>query len=182
MLSRSRIITFLALPCLCLGMAAPGLAAQADNEDSLHGQPWAFGHSSQRNDAIWSKGISGDKVEKRAHASRKRADGAADTTHGIDQALNETKGVKGSLGMSMANESGTWKVTPDQKGKQPDEHMFRDRRHVVRAFADVKAGEDLNISVGPELILKDERHGEESATEDQPDSALGVGMRFKFDF
>jgi hypothetical protein len=54
-------------------------------------------------------------------------------------------------------------------------------RHVVRAYADVDAGDDLNVSVGPELILKDEQR-ERTAANKQPDSALGMGMQFKLGF
>jgi len=45
----------------------------------------------------------------------------------------------------------------------------------------VDAGDDLNVSVGPELILKDEQR-ERAAANKQPDSALGMGMQFKLGF
>ena len=54
-------------------------------------------------------------------------------------------------------------------------------RHVVRAYADVDAGDDLSIRVGPELILKDEQRERANANK-QPESALGLGMQFKLDF
>jgi hypothetical protein len=54
-------------------------------------------------------------------------------------------------------------------------------KRVIRAFADVDAGEDLSINVGPELILKDEQARQDSSST-QPDSAVGMGMHFKLDF
>lgn len=150
--------------------------------NSVHGDAWAFGQSETRKDAIWHKGIDGDQVTKKTE--RKLEKDAANTEGGINDALDQAeKGkLRGSVGMSMANESSAWKVSPEQKKMRPDETMFRDRRHVVRAYAGVKAGDNLDISVGPELILKDEQHGDETANESQPDSQLGVGMQFKLDF
>ena len=51
----------------------------------------------------------------------------------------------------------------------------------VRAFADVDAGDNLNVRVGPELILKDEQR-ERAGANKQPESALGMGMQFKLGF
>lgn len=157
--------------------ASPGDDAEAR---ALRGQAWAFGQSESRNDAIWRKGVDARQVGKKKSA--KGQEGSPDTSGAIERALKEAEkdNIRSSLGMSMGHEAGTWKVNPEQQ--HPDETMFRDRRHVVRGFANVRAGQDLNISVGPELILKDEQHGEEAATENQPDSAFGLGMRFKYDF
>ena len=126
------------------------------------------------------------------------AHGAMDTESGIDRALAAAQAIadaeaaeaakgqhakpKGSLGMSMKNSTTTWNVTPMREAMRPDEVLVRDRHHVLRAFADVEPTEDLSIRVGPELILKDEQHGAESAGASQPDSALGLGMQFKLDF
>lgn len=149
---------------------------------ALHGKPWAFGQSNARADAIWHTGLDGKEVTKNALPDQKPD--AANTKGGINNALENAskKNLRGNVGLSMGNETSSWKVTPEQKNIHPDETIFRERSHVVRAFADVKAGENLNISVGPELIIKDEKHAEESANESQPDSSLGVGMKFKLDF
>lgn len=124
--------------------------------------------------------------------------GAVDTGDAIERALSaaqaasqaeETRAAgeqgfkpKGSLGLSMKDSTTTWNVTPMREAMRPDEILVRDRQHVVRAFADVEPTDDLSIRVGPELILKDEQHGAESAGSSQPDSALGLGMQFKLDF
>ena len=157
----------------------PGLL-HSQEPKSMHGEAWAFGESETRKDAIWKKGLDGDQVTKKPARKHKAANTAGGINSALDQA--EKKKLRGSVGMSMENESGSWKVAPEQKRLHADETMFRDRRHVVRAFAGVKAGDNLDISVGPELILKDEQRAEEGATENQPDSQLGVGMQFKLDF
>lgn len=144
----------------------------------MHGQPWAFGQSRGRNDALWQRGISGEAMQKRARPHRGNA---VDTSGGIQRALKDAeKKPKAGMGMSMEDQTGNWKVAPG--AMRAGELRPRDRQHVVRAFADVQASDDLDINIGPELILKDERMGNESASEKQPDSSLGVGMRFKYDF
>lgn len=175
------------------------LAAAPPKRDAAP-QPnvWTFGHSRDRNNPLWRDVNDADiivnKTKPGAAIGKK---GAVDTSGGIKRALDQA-GVKampkggiagkpkdapkghGSVGMSMANESSAWKVSPDEM--KIDEYMPRDRKHVVRAFADVKAGDDLDIRVGPELHLRDDSIGAESAHDKQPDSSLGVGMHFKFDF
>ena len=111
---------------------------------------------------------------------------AMNTTPGIDSALDEAAGKKkkkkSGLGVSVENETATWRERLPTESARPDESLPLESRHVVRAFADVDAGEDLSISVGPELILKDEQNRDHSANNSQPDSALGLGMQFKLDF
>lgn len=145
-----------------------------DGLHSLHAKPWAFGQSEDRNSALWRKGVNGDVISRKQKANK------AQENSGIGQ--EEDDGAKASLGLSFKDEAGTWKVAPEQKSMRPDEDRIRDRRHVVRAFADVEANDDLSFSIGPELILKDERFGDSAAKSDQPDSELGMGMNFKFDF
>lgn len=182
---------------------------------ALHGQPWAFGQSSDRKDALWQRGVPAQSLKRRAvrgaapQPGRQRAargdargrtspppqtverGGAMNTDSGIERALSDAEGGAASrsgqtqragLGMSMANETSTWCVTPGRDALQPDETRARDSRHVLRAFAGVEPSDDLSIHVGPELILKDEQHSAESAGASQPDSALGLGMQFKLDF
>ncbi len=144
---------------------------------SLHGQAWAFGVSQSRNDALWHKGIDAGNMSKKAVPPKRKS---VDTSGGIKRALNKAEKTRGKLGLSMKNRSSSWKVDPN--AVRADEFRPRDRQHVVRAYAGVKAGKNLDINIGPELILRDERAGEESAHEKQPDSSLGLGMAFKYDF
>lgn len=163
---------------------------------------WTFGHSRDRNNPLWRDANDADIiVNKTKPGSASGKKGAVDTSGGIKRALDQAGGKampkaapngvragkpkdapkgRGSVGMSMVNESSAWKVAPGEM--KIDEYMPRDRKHVVRAFADVKAGDDLDIRVGPELHLRDDSIGAENAHEKQPDSSLGVGMHFKFDF
>lgn len=122
-----------------------------------------------------------------AQEIRSKATGrSADTTGGIDRALRaaseKEKKKKGGLGLSMENEGTTFKVDPGRSAWRADENLNRAGRHVVRAFADVEPSDDLSINLGPELILKDESNVEEKANQSQPDSVLGLGMHFKYDF
>ncbi len=45
----------------------------------------------------------------------------------------------------------------------PDEEKVRESRHVVRAFADVAPSDNLDINIGPELILKDDNSRDQIA-------------------
>lgn len=217
----------------CPGLAPDAAAAAAGAREQaaqtrkkpLHGQPWAFGQSEDRKDALWRRGVPAQSLKQRAVGATGRppasgagkkaggaggpagkgaasrnpvGKGAMDTESGINSALSAAQAgahsggqaggaaqgarPKGSLGLSMENETTTWNVTPMREAMRPDEVQARDSRHVVRAFADMEPTDDLSISVGPELILKDEQHGAESAGSSQPDSALGLGMQFKLDF
>lgn len=154
------------------------MGAESD-KGTLHGHAWAFGTSEERNDAIWKNGVSASSIRKRARPLA--SEPKTDTTGGINRAIEGEKS-RSSLGVSVSDETGTWRSSPEDDIPQVDETMFRDKRHVVRAFADVKPSDDLSISVGPELILKEDGKGEEAASESQPDSALGIGMKFKYDF
>ena len=122
-----------------------------------------------------------DRAVSKAGVKKK----AMNTAPGIDNALNEAAGSKkkkSGLALSVENETSTWRERLPTETARPDEILPLESRHVVRAFADLETGEDLSISVGPELILKDEQNRDHSANNSQPDSALGLGMQFKLDF
>lgn len=168
----------LLLAGLCLAALSPVMAAE--KTESLHGQPWAFGQSAVNKDALWHKGVNAETISK--NATQKPQGQSVDTSTAIQRALKnaEKRKPRGTVGMSMDNQSSAWKVEPG--AMRADEFRPRDTRHVVRAYADVKSGDGLDVKVGPELILRDNYKGIETAHEDQPDSAFGVGMRFKYDF
>lgn len=167
--------------------SGPGaLKADAGKKKSLHGSAWAFGQSDDRDAAIWRQGTPVRHLHERAVKDAGLKKKAMNTTPGIDSALDEAAGKKkkkkSGLGVSVENETATWRERLPTESARPDESLPLESRHVVRAFADVDAGEDLSISVGPELILKDEQNRDHSANNSQPDSALGLGMQFKLDF
>lgn len=242
--ARGLLLPGVLLAALASASPAGAAASRQQNDDALHGKPWAFGQSEDRKAAIWRRGVPAQSLKQRAltgaaqggknaagasagatkggksaaasktaaarGAPQKSATtrgapreggaghGAMDTESGIDRALAAAQAIadaeaaeaakdqhakpKGSLGVSMKNSTTTWNVTPMREAMRPDEVLVRDRHHVLRAFADVEPTEDLSIRVGPELILKDEQHGAESAGSSQPDTALGLGMQFKLDF
>lgn len=147
-----------------------------NSDEGMHGEPWAFGRSPDREEPIWVKGRTG----KSLLSKKKQAAGQQGTENNENQ---DAKGrIKSSLGLSVKEESGTWKVTPYQKNVRPDENRVRENKHILGAYAGLEAGDDFNIKVGPELIIRDETHGDESAYSEQPDSAFGLGMKFKYDF
>ncbi|MGE9984588.1 hypothetical protein [Desulfovibrio sp. SGI.169] len=157
-------------------------AAPAGKRKALHGPAWAFGQSGDRDAALWRDGMPVQRLHERAVGGKK----AMNTASGIDNALNAAneneKKPRGGLGISVENETSTWRERLPAEGARPDESLPLESRHVVRAFADVEAGDALSISVGPELIIRDEQNREHSASNSQPDSALGLGMQFKLDF
>lgn len=169
------------------GQNRPGAGAKADarKKKALHGNAWAFGQSDDRDAAIWRQGTPVRSLHDRAVSKAGVKKKAMNTAPGIDNALNEAAGSKkkkSGLALSVENETSTWRERLPTETARPDEILPLESRHVVRAFADVEAGEDLSISVGPELILKDEQNRDHSASNSQPDSALGLGMQFKLDF
>lgn len=152
----------------------------ADDNLSIHAQPWAFGQSSDRANNLWKLGVDGQAISR-----KKKIQNSPQSFTGKMQNSKiqvDSPQTKPKVGLEMQTNSGSWSVTPDQKSIRPDEEKTRDQQHVFRAFAGVEAGDDFNISFGPELILRDDEHTAESANSDQPDSALGLGMRFKLDF
>lgn len=177
-----RIIIFAPYLTLCaLQGALP--ADAADKPASLHGNAWIFGESRDRHDRLWKNGVSGATLSKRRN-TQARANGSADTTASIDQALRQAERMrpKGNVGLSLEEESSTWAVAPELKGSRVDEEKSRDKRHILRAYAGVESGGDFQINIGPELIFKDDEHAAEAAMTDQPDSSFGLGMKFKLDF
>ena len=154
------------------------------NDENLQDKKiWGFGQSVDRKNDIWHKGQDGTALNK--HQNTANNNKAVDTTGSIERALKEAERrerVKGKFGLSLEENSSAWAVNPKQNEGKIDEEILRDRKHILRAFAGVEKGDDFTISFGPELILKDEEHSAESAISDQPDSALGLGMKFKYDF
>lgn len=164
---------------LLLFLLTPYLAIA---EDRTSNDSWSFGQSVERGEAIWKKGVGASEIKQKALPEKDK--GAVDTRGGIDRAVNDAikKGPRSSIGLSVNNEEGRWKSAPSHNSPHIDEDLGRDRKRVFRAYADVQGGDDWNIKIGPELILKDEQYGESTASSSEPDSALGLGMKFQYDF
>ena len=154
-------------------------------KNSLHARDWTFSEGSSR-DAWQIQGMPTNNLQGRAVGSPVPKDitpgQVVNTSKGIDSALShaEKSKKKSALALSVDDESSPWResVTSD---KTPDENLSMESRHVVRAYADTEVSEDMNIGLGPELILRNE-HRERPSNTTQPDSVLGMGMQFKLDF
>ena len=154
-------------------------------KNSLHARDWTFSEGSSR-DAWQIQGMPTNNLQGRAVGSPVPKDIApgqvVNTSKGIDSALShaEKSKKKSALALSVDDESSPWResVTSD---KTPDENLSMESRHVVRAYADTEVSEDMNIGLGPELILRNEQR-ERPSNNKQPDSVLGMGMQFKLGF
>ena len=154
-------------------------------KNSLHARDWTFSEGSSR-DAWQIQGMPTNNLQGRAVGSPVPKDitpgQVVNTSKGIDSALShaEKSKKKSALALSVDDESSPWResVTTD---KTPDENLSMESRHVVRAYADTEVSEDMNIGLGPELILRNEQR-ERPSNNKQPDSVLGMGMQFKLGF
>ncbi|MCR5814775.1 MAG: hypothetical protein K6G15_09820 [Desulfovibrio sp.] len=95
----------------------------------------------------------------------------------------ERTSTPGDVRFSYDNEKRNWSARPLNQGPRgSDEALGLHQEHRLRAFTSLEEDQDLDISVGPELILKDQKHNATVNSSEQPDSELGVGMRFTYDF
>ena len=154
-------------------------------KNSLHARDWTFSEGSSR-DAWQIQGMPTNNLQGRAVGSPVPKDitpgQVVNTSKGIDSALSqaEKSKKKGALALSVDDESSPWRESVTSY-KTPDENLSMESRHVVRAYADTEVSEDMNIGLGPELILRNE-HRERPSNNKQPDSVLGMGMQFKLGF
>ncbi len=129
-----------------------------------------------------------ETLQRRAveNSSNETNNKSVNTASGINSALDvadKRNQVVGDMDISVRQETSSWhKNVGPQPNAPPDENLSMERRHVVGAYADVQADDDLSIKVGPELILKNEEREIPYADDKQPKSSLGVGMQFKLDF
>lgn len=171
----------------CLNLCFTNLTFGAETGRNSPGQSngalWGFGQSVDRNDELWRKGKAGTDLNR--HQKNMQKPHGANTASGIEQALKEAESqnkIQGKFGVSLKQDSTSWSAAPENRESRPDEEISRERRHVLRAFAGVEKENNFKFDIGPELILKDEEHSAESAMTNQPDSALGLGMKFQYDF
>ena len=154
-------------------------------KNSLHARDWTFSEGSSR-DAWQVQGMPTNNLQGRAVGSPVPKDitpgQVVNTSKGIDSALSqaEKSKKKGALALSVDDESSPWRESATSD-KTPDENLSMESRHVVRAYADTEVSEDMNIGLGPELILRNEQR-ERPSNNKQPDSVLGMGMQFKLGF
>ena len=127
-------------------------------KNSLHARDWTFSEGSSR-DAWQIQGMPTNNLQGRAVGSPVPKDitpgQVVNTSKGIDSALSqaEKSKKKGALALSVDDESSPWRESATSD-KTPDENLSMESRHVVRAYADTEVSEDMNIGLGPELILR----------------------------
>ena len=87
------------------------------------------------------------------------------------------------LGMNIRRDDSVWRAELPSSEARPDELRPLERRHVVRAYADFMDSDDASLTIGPELMLKDEHNewGKKSRPEEN-DPSVGLGMQFSLDF
>lgn len=163
--------------------------AAKGKEISLHGQPWAFGSSDASKEALWQDGVGGETLQHRATGGRKGK--AIGNTSSIEASLQreaaerkkrEEKKKRGGVGLSLDTDESVWRhETPTNMGRPDETLSIGSSRHTLRAFGGVES-DDLSISVGPEITVKDRDNQGHFARSDEPDSAVGMGMRFSLDF
>ena len=85
--------------------------------------------------------------------------------------------------MNIRRDDSVWRAELPSSEARPDEARPLERRHVVRAYADVMDSDDASLTIGPELMLRDEHNewGKKSRPEENEPS-LGLGMQFSLDF
>ena len=90
---------------------------------------------------------------------------------------------KSRLGMTIRRDDSVWRAELPSSEARPDELRPLERRHVVRAYADFMDSDDASLTIGPELMLKDEHNewGKKSRPEEN-DPSVGLGMQFSLDF
>lgn len=150
---------------------------------SIHAPTWAFDGGTQSREA-WRGGASTSDLQKRAVGEEAAKDNSVNTASGINSALDTANAKaerKNGLAVSVGQDESAWRKKSQLEPEAADENIPMQSHHVVRAFADVDAGDNLNVRVGPELILKDEQR-ERSGANKQPESSLGLGMQFKLGF
>lgn len=188
---RRLLMLFLALvsaavPCPA-ALAGPESAAQTppplNSPAAAAPAPWGFGPTGASRNA-WRGGTPAEELQRRAvGATGKRS---VNTASGINSALNDAAAKERRAGkgfaVQMEERRSAWReqVSPDGTAA-PDEDLPVESRHVLGAYADVDARDDLHIRLGPEVIWRNERERPSSGERDAQ-STLGLGMRFKFDF
>ena len=154
------------------------------------GKGGSFGTSRDRNDALWHDGVETESLHKRAigrdrgnsssieHALREADRQARAESRKAREAEREAE-EKSRLGMNIRRDDSVWRAELPSSEARPDEARPLERR----AYADVMDSDDASLTIGPELMLRDEHNewGKKSRPEEHEPS-LGLGMQFSLDF
>ncbi|MBO4368637.1 MAG: hypothetical protein J5803_00845 [Desulfovibrio sp.] len=106
------------------------------------------------------------------------------TTHKKPKEKHDTQEqAKTDISIQYNRNSHSWRENPNHTSHPiTDENVGLQGEHRIQALTKLDHSDDVDISAGPELIIKDDKHNASFKTGDQPDSELGIGMHFKYDF
>ncbi len=121
--------------------------------------------------------ILGSQMQKNAVLSLPK-----ETQKSKDVPEKQKQTVPGDVQFSYDNEKRNWSSHPSHLSPLSDEGLGLHEEHRLRAFTHLDDDQNLDISAGPELIFKDQKHNTTVRSSKQPDTELGVGMRFTYDF
>lgn len=172
------------------GTAAPASGA------GKGGTKWGFGVSRDRASALWRDGVETESLRRRALGLDKgNAASIENALREADrQARKESRKAreaeraaeeKSRVGVNIRRDDSVWRQDLPSDERRPDELRPLERRHVVRAYADFMDSNDASLTIGPELMLKDdysERDRKEGERPENSDPSLGLGMQFSLDF
>lgn len=120
--------------------------------------------------------LHGDQLQKNAVLN------PAPKTHEQKKPQAQSKDESSILHFSYDQEKTTWRPAPSQRNSVVgDEALGLHEEHRLRAHTPLDDSEEIKITAGPELILKEQKHNP-SLDSNQPDSELGIGMQFQYGF
>lgn len=177
--------------------AAPALAARASGTPGPRRPPppapdpasgWSFGEDNGR-EARWSRGISGAALRHRAvvreAAAMTASPDAASQAAGRGRARAAQASPPGEalspVVLSWERDTATWHPEASARIRQAGEVFSLHERHIVRAQARV-GDRNASLSIGPEVILRDDNDRAIAKDPHSPESAVGIGMRFWIGF
>ena len=191
--------------------AAPAIAARGGpDKPGLRRQPppdpasgWAFGVDEEQ--AVrWRRGISGADLQHKAVAGAAKPTAvAAGTRKGAPASISSVHerghggrghgrararaaepvpdGDVSGVVLSWERDTATWHPEASARIRQAGEVFSLHQRHIVRAQA--RAGDrNASVSIGPEVILRDDNDRSVAKDPHSPESAVGFGMRFHVGF
>lgn len=157
---------------------------------------WAFGKDEGQT-LRWRQGISGAELQHKAVVGREKApagSGAAAKSgnrlaaaplpgHGGKSAAADVDsgGDKSGVYLSWERDITTWQPETPAGARRAGEVFSLHQRHIVRAQARA-VNKNASVSVGPEVILKDDNDKAVAKDPHSPDSAVGFGMHFMVGF
>lgn len=153
--------------------------------EPIHGHAWKFGTAKQSRKAAaerWQRGLNSTSLRKRAVSHRKEPIPEVTEEDMLVNPMFPKGKKKSAFSLGFEHKGSSWNNGPSADLHNPGEDYLMEGRNVIRGTTSVDAGNDLNIDLGPELILKDQKARESLSNSNQPDSSLGIGMQFKFGF